>query len=72
MQRDSLKRRVRVAPGIYRQDGALFANYREPGTGRSQFTKLDAKTIREATPGSATRSSVRFAKDAAHDAPRSP
>jgi integrase len=49
MQTDSPKpRRVRVAPGIYRQDGALFANYREPGTGRSRFTKLRATTTRNA------------------------
>lgn len=49
MQTDSPKpRRVRVAPGIYRQDGMLFANYREPGSGRSRFTKLKALTPREA------------------------
>jgi integrase len=49
MQTDSLKsRRELVAPGIYQQDGALFANYREPGSGRSRFTKLAATTIRDA------------------------
>ena len=49
MQNDSRKpRRVKVAPGIYRQDGALFANYREPGNGRSRFTKLQATTLRDA------------------------
>jgi integrase len=49
MQNDSRKpRRLKVAPGIYRQDGALFANYREPGNGRSRFTKLKASTIRDA------------------------
>ena len=49
MQNDSSKpRRTRVAPGIYRQDGALFANYREPGNGRPRFTKLQASTIRNA------------------------
>jgi integrase len=49
MQNDSSKsRRVKVVPGIYRQDGALFANYREPGDGRSRFTKLKATTIRDA------------------------
>lgn len=49
MQTDSPKvRRVRVAPGIYRQDGALFACYREPGGGRVRFTKLSATVMREA------------------------
>jgi integrase len=49
MQNDSPKgRRTRVAAGIYRQDGSLFANYREPGTGRSRFAKLTATTVREA------------------------
>lgn len=49
MQNDSPKsRRAKVAPGIYRQDGALFANYREPGNGRSRFTKLRAATVRDA------------------------
>lgn len=41
-------RRVRLAPGIYQQDGALFANYREPGSGQSRFTKLKAATLRDA------------------------
>jgi integrase len=49
MQTDSRKRRrVKVAPGIYRQDGALFANYREPGGGRPRLSKLRATTIRAA------------------------
>jgi integrase len=48
MQSKSDKRRVRVAPGIYRQSGALFANYREPGSGRPRLTKLQATTIRAA------------------------
>jgi hypothetical protein len=37
---------VGVAPGVYRQNGALFAHYREPGSGRPRFTKLNAATIR--------------------------
>jgi hypothetical protein len=49
MQTDSPKaRRVRVALGVYRQDGALFASYREPGGGRARFAKLTAETIRDA------------------------
>jgi hypothetical protein len=49
MQTDSRKpRRARVATGIYQQDGALFANYREPGTSRSRFAKLRATTLRAA------------------------
>src|SRR5262245_16883594 len=49
MPNDSPKpRRVRLAQGIYSQDGALFAGYREPGTGRSRFTKLRATTLRAA------------------------
>jgi integrase len=41
-------RRQQVAEGIYRQDGALFANYREPGTGRLRLKKLRANTPRDA------------------------
>jgi integrase len=49
MQNDSSKsRRVKVAPGIYRQDRSLFANYREPVSNRPRFTKLQASTIRDA------------------------
>jgi integrase len=49
MPHDSCKpRRVRVAEGIFEQDGSLFANYREPGTSRSRLTKLKATTLREA------------------------
>jgi integrase len=40
--------RTRVAPGIYRQNGAYRAHYREPGTGRSRSQKLQATTVREA------------------------
>lgn len=49
MQIDSRKpRRSRVAPGIYQQDGALVAIYREPGSGCLRQTKLVAETPREA------------------------
>jgi integrase len=49
MQNDSPKpRRVRLAQGIYRQGRWLFASYREPGSGRMRFTKLQATTLREA------------------------
>jgi integrase len=49
MPSDSRKpRRVRVAQGIYEQDGSLFAAYREPGTSRLRFTKLRATTLRAA------------------------
>ena len=49
MQTDSRKpRRVRLAQGIYQQDGSLFASYREPGSGRKRLTKLHAQTPREA------------------------
>jgi integrase len=40
--------RTRVAPGIYRQNGAYRAHYREPGTGRSRSQKLQATTLRAA------------------------
>jgi integrase len=36
---------VRVAPGVYKQDGTLYAGYREPGGGRWRFAKLEATTI---------------------------
>jgi integrase len=49
MQNDSRKaRRVRVAPGIYQQDGTYRAGFREPGTGRWRTRKLNATTLREA------------------------
>src|SRR6478752_1476450 len=48
MQRDSFKRRVRVAPGIYAQDGGYFAGFNEPGTKRWMLAKLDATTLRDA------------------------
>jgi integrase len=49
MQNDSGKpRRVRLAQGIYRQGRWFFASYREPGSGRMRFTKLQAQTLREA------------------------
>ncbi len=49
MQTDSHKSdRVRVALGIYRQGENLFANYREPGSGRSRYKKLKATTVRNA------------------------
>src|SRR4051794_39730970 len=49
MQPDSPKpRRVHVASGIFRQDGVLYANYREPCSGRQRLTKLNATTIRDA------------------------
>jgi integrase len=49
MQSDSPKpRRTRVAPGIYQQDGSYFAAFREPGSGRWRFLKLQATTLREA------------------------
>lgn len=72
MQNDSSKsRRVKVAPGIYRQDGGLFANYREPGNGRSRFTKLQASTIRDAK---RERELILagYVKDAGRDVQRSP
>jgi integrase len=49
MQSDSRKpRRQKVAPGIHAQGKSLFANYREPATGRQRFKKLKAQTVREA------------------------
>jgi hypothetical protein len=33
---------------VCRQDGALWALYREPGGGRPRFTKLEATTARDA------------------------
>jgi hypothetical protein len=49
MQSDSPKpRRTRVAPGIYQQDGSYFAAFREPGSGRWRFRKLQATTLRAA------------------------
>jgi integrase len=49
MHTDSSKYpRVRVAQGIYRQNGSLFAGYREPGTNSWRLRKLRATTIREA------------------------
>ena len=49
MQRDSLKpRRVRVALGIYFQDGSYRAGFREPGSGRWRTQKLQATTLRAA------------------------
>jgi integrase len=49
MPNDSSKpRRVRLGQGIYKQDGSLFAGYREPGGGRVRFTKLRATTLRAA------------------------
>jgi integrase len=69
MQNDSRKpRRQKVAPGVYRQDGALFANYREPGTRRSRFTKLKATTPRAAT---RERESILAALREGRRAPRS-
>src|SRR5262245_9863904 len=69
MQNDSPKpRRVRVAAGIYRQDGALWAYYREPGSSRSQFTKLTATRTRAAT---RERASILSALREGRRAPRS-
>jgi integrase len=69
MQTDSRKpRRVRVAPGIYRQDGSFWANYREPGSGRPQFTKLAATTARAAAK---ERQSILSALREGRRAPRS-
>src|SRR5262245_34464173 len=69
MQNDSPKpRRVRVAAGIYRQDGALWAYYREPGSSRAQFTKLTAATARAAT---RERASILSALREGRRAPRS-
>jgi len=49
MQNDSRKpRRVRVAPGIYLQDGSYRAGFREPGSGRWRTQKLTATTLRGA------------------------
>jgi integrase len=49
MQNDSRKpRRVRVAPGIYMQDGSYRAGFREPGSGRWRTQKLQATTLRAA------------------------
>jgi integrase len=49
MQTDSRKaRRVRVAPGIYQQDGSYRAGFREPGSGRWRTRKLAATTLRDA------------------------
>jgi integrase len=49
MQKDSRKpRRVRVAPGIYEQDGSYRAGFREPGSGRWRTQKLQATTLRGA------------------------
>jgi hypothetical protein len=49
MPENSFKpRRVRVATGVYVQDGAYFANYREPRTGRQRMQRLDATTLRQA------------------------
>ena len=46
MQNHSRKpHRARVAPGIYFQNGAYRAHYREPGTGRSRSQKLEATTV---------------------------
>lgn len=49
MPNDSSKSRRRlVAPGVHEQEGVLYANYREPGTGRQRFTRLKAQNVREA------------------------
>jgi integrase len=49
MPNDSRKpRRVHVATGIYRQNGAYFAGYREPGTGRWRLKTLRATSVRDA------------------------
>jgi integrase len=49
MQTDSRKaRRVRVAPGIYQQDGSYRAGFREHGSGRWRTRKLAATTLRDA------------------------
>jgi integrase len=69
MQTDSPNaRRVRVAPGVYRQNGALFAHYREPGNGRMRFTKLNAATVRDARK---ERESILAALREGRKAPRS-
>jgi hypothetical protein len=48
MQADSPKRRERVAPGIYVQDGNFYAGYNEPGSKRWRLHKLAAKNLRDA------------------------
>jgi integrase len=48
MQADSSKRRQRVAPGIYLQDGNYYAGFNDPATRRWTFKRLDATNLRDA------------------------
>jgi integrase len=69
MPNDSPKpRRVRLARGVYRQGDSLFAEYREPNTGRQRATKLQAQTVREAVK---ERQSILAALREGRRAPRS-